>query len=401
MSSTLQEQKQEIRVCIDVGSEQHYVAIALSTGELLQEFPVRHTSEDIKRLFEKIESLKESYKLPVVMAMEAYNGYARPIDSYALDRGYRLYNVNNTKLARFREVFPGPAKSDPLDTKLMMSLFTVCAVLPAAKNVLQLVHKGSEVNEKLKHYTRRRRVLVDERTRTLNRLQGDLQAVCPGILSITGDAGNLWFLRFLTCREDISKLTKIQLKGLLQIGGVGKHYAGVIQEWQKTAEFSSNAVWMGKTIIRDAKMILQFHEEIAELDGCIAELNSQSGIATRLKSIPGFGETCAAELAGEIGQLSRFNSESSLALYVGMATLDRKSGKYQGSRPPRHVNTRAKSALMIAVARHIDLNPEAKRFYDKKRAEGKKHNQSVRALGRHLIRVIWSMLRDDRDYRVK
>ena len=62
---------------------------------------------------------------------------------------------------------------------------------------------------------------------------------------------------------------------------------------------------------------------------------------------------------------------------------------------------RAKAAMMTAVARHIDCVPESKAYYDRKRAEGKKHNQAVRALGRHLVRVIWSMLKNERDYELR
>ncbi|MBC7221323.1 IS110 family transposase, partial [Candidatus Bipolaricaulota bacterium] len=40
-------------------------------------------------------------------------------------------------------------------------------------------------------------------------------------------------------------------------------------------------------------------------------------------------------------------------------------------------------------------------YYEKKRAEGKKHNQAVRALGRHLVRVMWAMFREDRDYELR
>ncbi|MDQ7058687.1 MAG: hypothetical protein Q9N62_09760 [Ghiorsea sp.] len=36
--------------------------------------------------------------------------------------------------------------------------------------------------------------------------------------------------------------------------------------------------------------------------------------------------------------------------------------------------------------------------YDKKRAEGKKHNQAVRSLARHLSRVIWSLVKNKRLY---
>ena len=48
--------------------------------------------------------------------MEGFNGWARPLDTQILIRGWRLFNVNNLKLARFKEIFPGPAKSDPIDT---------------------------------------------------------------------------------------------------------------------------------------------------------------------------------------------------------------------------------------------------------------------------------------------
>jgi hypothetical protein len=41
---------------------------------------------------------------------------------------------------------------------------------------------------------------------------------------------------------------------------------------------------------------------------------------------------------------------------------------------------------------------QSKAFYEKKRAQGKTQNQALRALGRQLVRVIWSMLTHRRDY---
>jgi transposase len=108
-------------------------------------------------------------------------------------------------------------------------------------------------------------------------------------------------------------------------------------------------------------------------------------------TIPGFGPICSGEIAGEVGTESRFKSEASLAHY---AVVDKKSGKFDGSRAPYQVNARAKAAIITAMARHIDECPEAKRYYDRKRAEGKKYNQALRCLARHMVRVIWSMLRD-------
>ena len=51
---------------------------------------------------------------------------------------------------------------------------------------------------------------------------------------------------------------------------------------------------------------------------------------------------CLSELDGEIGTIERFRSEASLALYLGMARLDNSSGKYRGSKEPKHVNARAR-----------------------------------------------------------
>jgi len=107
------------------------------------------------------------------------------------------------------------------------------------------------------------------------------------------------------------------------------------------------------------------------------------------------------KLAGEIGTIERFDKEGSLALYLGMATLDNSSGKYQGTKAPKQVNTRAKAAMMIGVDRHRKKVAQSQRYYEKKRAEGKKHNQAIRALGRHLTRIIYKLLKEEREYEIR
>ena len=100
-------------------------------------------------------------------------------------------------------------------------------------------------------------------------------------------------------------------------------------------------------IQEDAKRCLELDEKIKRLKTKIAEVAKDSKIAKTLRSIPGFGAVCTSELAGEIGTIERFASEGSLSLYLGMSTLDNRSGKYQGTKAPKHVNTRAKAAMMI------------------------------------------------------
>jgi hypothetical protein len=99
--------------------------------------------------------------------------------------------------------------------------------------------------------------------------------------------------------------------------------------------------------------------------------------------------------------MDRFAKEGSLALYLGMANLDHSSGGSCGSKAPKQVNTRAKAAMMTAVDRHRKSVPDSHRYYEKKRSEGKSHNQAIRALGRHLCRVLFSMLKSDRPYEIR
>ena len=391
----------ELRVSVDVGYRRHSVAIGLPSGEVLEEFEIAHRPEGFEQFFSRIEKHQKVRNSEVAVAMEGFNGCARPLDRMVRRRGYRLYNINNLKLARFKEIFPAAAKSDRIDARKGLELFQLSDHLPLAKEVLQEVKGTPEKNEILKRLTRRRRRLVDERVRVISNLQTDLQAVCPGLLEITKDAGNQWFLNFLVSAQSLPQLARLRVSTLLKIPAVGRKYAGLIEEWQKRAHFSEEAKWVSEMIQEDAQRCLELDEKVKALKAKIKEIAKDSKIAKILLSLPGFGTICTAELAGEIGTIERFSKEGSLALYIGMASLDNSSGKYQGSKQPKHVNTRAKAAMMIALDRHRKYVPESQRYYEKKRSEGKKHNQAIRALGRHLSRIIYKMLTEGREYQIR
>jgi transposase len=391
-------QSLQLRVGVDVGSRCHSVAIGLADGRLLEEFEIPHTAAGFQDFFSRIEGQAKRHPYPIAVAMEGYNGHVRPLDSLVRARGWQLFNVNNLKLARFKEIFPAPSKSDRIDTRKTLELFQLRDHLPMAGDVLQEVMATPEENDILKRLSRRRRRLVNERGRVANALQADLQAVCPGLLEMTRDVGNLWFLNFLTCRKGLLKLARVRRASLLKVLGIGANYADAIQVWQSRAYFAPDARLVGDMIQQDAARILELKQQIKALEEQMAHVAESSSIASQLASIPGYGAVCSAELAGEIGTIERFRGEASLALYLGMATLDKSSGKFRGSKAPKHVNTRAKAAMMIAVDHHRKRVPQSQRYYERKRAEGKKHNQAIRALGRHLCRVIFKMLSQERPY---
>ncbi len=237
--------------------------------------------------------------------------------------------------------------------------------------------------------------------RVVNSLQADLQAVCPGLLEITAEASNQWFLNSLLSAQTLPQLTRLRHSTLLKIPSVGVKSAAIIEDWQKLAHFSQEVEWVGEMIQEDATRVWSSTRKIKRLEAKIAEIAKGSKITKILRSIPGFGAVSTSELAGEIGTIERFISEASLSLYLGMSTLDNSSGKYQGIKTPKHVNTRAKAVIMIALDRHRKYVPESQRYYEKKQSERKKHNQAVRALGRHLSRIIDKMLTEECEYQIR
>lgn len=395
-----QSTSQALHVSVDTGCYQHHVAVGLSNGEYLGCFEFNHNKEGFAEFFHEIEGYKQRSNGEVCVAMEGYNGHARPLDQMVLLRDYRLFNINNVKLARFKEIFPGAAKTDPIDSRKGLELFQLQQTLPLAKNVLQEVGVIPEVNQQLKRLTRRRRRLVNERISYINTLQADLRSVSPGLVDITQDVKNIWFLNFLASAEDLRQLKNREASSLLQIRQVGQRYLKEIQTWQAQATFSDDVEFVWALVHQDVLRIIELRTMIQTIDKQLRGLMEKSTIAQRLLTIKGFGETSCAELAGEIGCIERFEKEASLALYLGMAALDNSSGTYQGSKRSKQVNQRAKMAMMNAVDKHRKWIEQSGIYYQKKRNEGKKHNQALRSLGRHMVRVIFKMLTENRDYYV-
>ena len=130
----------QLQVAVDIGSQRHRVAVGDVGGELFEEFDVEHTAAGLLDFFARIERWQSKFGWPVAVAMEGFNGWARPLDRQVLAHGWRLYNVNNLKLARYKEIFPGAAKSDAIDTRAMLELFRLRGQLRVARDVAARGH---------------------------------------------------------------------------------------------------------------------------------------------------------------------------------------------------------------------------------------------------------------------
>ena len=126
----------------------------------------------------------------------------------------------------------------------------------------------------LKALTRRRKQLIAERRRISQRMQAELPDAAPGLLAITGQADNLWFLHFLTCRADLPKLQRVRPACMLKLARIGVAYAARIAAWQKTATFASCAAWSGPMIHADATRLLSLREAMGQLEAPIVPPSS-------------------------------------------------------------------------------------------------------------------------------
>ena len=89
-----------------------------------------------------------------------------------------------------------------------------------------------------------------------------------------------------------------------------------------------------------------------------------------------------------------FADAGHLASYAGIAPVTRRSGtSIRGEHAPRGGNKRLKRALFLSAFASLHHGP-SRAYYDRKRAQGKRHNQALIALARRRTDVLYAMLRD-------
>ena len=69
-----------LRVGIDVGRNAHRVGIARLDSSILKRFNISRTDVGFQEFFRRVERHRQQTALPIAVAMEGFNGYARPLD---------------------------------------------------------------------------------------------------------------------------------------------------------------------------------------------------------------------------------------------------------------------------------------------------------------------------------
>ena len=139
---------------------------------------------------------------------------------------------------------------------------------------------------------------------------------------------------------------------------------------------------------------------IKALESKIKEVANDSKIAKILLSIPGFGPVCSSELAGEIGTVERFSKEGSLALYLGWRpwTTVRVTIRGPNNQARQHARQGCNDDSLGSASKVWGGVSEV---LCKETQRGKEAQPGNRALGRHLCRIIYKMLKDQREYQLR
>src|SRR5690625_6404757 len=114
--------------------------------------------------------------------------------------------------------------------------------------------------------------------------------------------------------------------------------------------------------------------------------------------MPCIGVRTGMKILSEMSDLGRSESAGHLAAYAGLAPRTQRSGtSIKGEHRQRAGNKRLKKAMFRAAFASL-ADPDSRAYYDRKRAQGKRHNAAILCLARRRSDVLYAMLRDGTHY---
>jgi transposase len=138
-------------------------------------------------------------------------------------------------------------------------------------------------------------------------------------------------------------------------------------------------------IDQEIEQFLHQHQELAE----------QEKLLPTAKSI---GRVTAATLLADLPELGQLDRKEIAAL-VGVAPMNRDSGRKRGSRKTKAGRPGVRSALYMSALTGIRYNPVLKAQYDQLVKRGKEKKVAITACMRKMLTILNAMLRDKVPFR--
>lgn len=113
-----------------------------------------------------------------------------------------------------------------------------------------------------------------------------------------------------------------------------------------------------------------------------------------ITSVPGAGPNLSSHLLACLPELGKLNRRE-IATLVGVAPLNRDSGKFRGSRIVWGGRAQVRSALYMSALSASKYNPSIKSFYQRLVKKGKKPKVALTACMRKLLTILNTMIKNN------
>lgn len=383
-----------IWVGTDIGKTHHHAVALDSEGARLLSRRVLNDEPALLALLNDVLELSED----VVWAVDVSDGMAALWVAVLLAHDQHLVYIPGLSVNRASADYRGMGKTDAKDA-------TVIADQARMRHDLAVLRIEDELSVELRVWTGHRRDLVNDRTRKINRLRAQLTGIFPGLereLDL-GNAGPLVLLTGYQTPAAIRRLGRARLRSWLGNRNVRGAEALADAVWQAAVNQSTSVPGervIAMTIRAIAHEVAGLNRQIAEADALIADRFAAHRLAEIIASMPGIGPLLGAEfLAATGGDMNRFATADRLASFASLAPVPRDSGAVSGNlHRPRRYHRALQRVFFYSTLTSIRCYEESRRFYERKRAEGKGHIQAVLALARRRVDVLWALIRDEQEF---
>ena len=385
----------KVWVGIDAGKEVHWAHVLDASGTKILSRRVENDESDLSELIDEVLALSEE----AVWAVDQPGGSAALLLALLWERDQEILYLPGLAVERARDAYPGESKTDARDAYLIADQARM------RSNLAQLL-PGEVVLAELQLLLARRRDLIADRTRSINRLRDVLLSLFPALERALdlNSKGALILVRHYQSPRAIRRVGLSRLARFLKNRGVkgAEDIARKALTAAKAQSVTLPAEGVAAAIVAElAREVLALKENIETLDKELEQRFFARPEAQILASLPGMGPILGSEFLVSVGDLCTFQSADRLAAYAGLVPAAQDSGKRTGNhRRMRGGNKILKRVFYQSAFASLRSSPHSRAFYDRKRREGKKHTQALIALARRRVNVLWAMLRDETTFEV-
>jgi transposase len=386
----------QVWVGIDIGKHVHHAAAVAADGRLVWS---RRVANDQAAIAELIGQATAS-AAGVCWAVDSTGSSAALLLALLVAADQRVVYVPGRVVNRMAGAFGGEAKTDPTDAVVIAQTARMRQDLLAARTRQELV---AELAVLVGH----RSDLMADWVRAVSRLRGLLAASFPGLercFDFTSRSALVLVSRYQTpealralgrrrlvawlCRHVPSQISDTKIEEMAEVALA----AAAAQRIRLPAQEVT-----ARLIAQLASDLLALDRRIKELDKTITQRLMGHPQAKVICSLPGMGPLLAAELLVAVGDLSSFPDARHLAAYAGLAPVARDSGRRTNNlHPPKRYHRSLRRVFYLSALSSLSGPGPNRDYYQRKRAQGRKHQQALMALARRRVDVLWALLRDNR-----